>query len=112
MESIKILFWLLSISSISAFSLGNLFGNTLTNQKFTDGEKSANQELSDGPICGRRKIQHIGLIKGGQKTNPGDWPWHAAIYMTKRGSVEQKYHCGGSLLTTARVLTGISISYF
>lgn len=60
-----------------------------------------------GPSCGRRKIHHTGLITGGQPTKPGDWPWHVAIYRMKSSSSEQKYVCGGSLLTTSRVLTGM-----
>lgn len=64
------------------------------------------QKPPSGPSCGRRKIFHTGLITGGQPTKPGDFPWHVALYKMKSSSSEQKYICGGSLLTTSRVLTG------
>ncbi|XP_052744454.1 chymotrypsin-like elastase family member 2A [Bicyclus anynana] len=53
--------------------------------------------------CGRRKVAHTELIFNGEQTKPGDWPWHAALY--KFDYPNNKYVCGGTLLSSHFVLT-------
>ncbi|XP_077291089.1 venom protease-like [Arctopsyche grandis] len=93
----------------------SLFGNspkptTTTTTTTTTTEKATGvatrvDVVPQRPICGRRQVVHTGLITAGQPTKPGDWPWHVAIYRRRSSSSEQKYICGGSLLTSSRVLT-------
>ena len=54
-------------------------------------------------VCGRRLINHQGLITSGFPTQPGAWPWHAAVY--HRINREIKYQCGGTLINKKIVLT-------
>ncbi|CAG4972203.1 unnamed protein product [Colias eurytheme] len=53
--------------------------------------------------CGRRKIKYTELIVNGATTQPGDWPWHVAIYRLDKTVV--KYICGGTLISKSFVLT-------
>lgn len=57
--------------------------------------------------CGQKLIGHEEYIIGGSGTKLGDWPWHVSIFRTNTISSPLKYTCGGSLITTSRILTGI-----
>lgn len=56
------------------------------------------------PTCGKRLVQHEGLITNGYPSKEGDWPWHAALYHVD--NLEQKYKCGGTLINSNTLLTG------
>lgn len=54
--------------------------------------------------CGKRKIDHEGLITNGYDTKPGDFPWHVAVFhRQKRASTS--YKCGGTILNPTTILT-------
>ncbi|KAI4455191.1 modular serine protease [Holotrichia oblita] len=53
--------------------------------------------------CGTIAVQPSPLILSGQKTKPGEVPWHAALYYTRDESLT--YTCGGSLISRYHVLT-------
>lgn len=63
--------------------------------------------ISDAKIekCGRANPRGVNyLIANGQRTSPGQWPWLAAIFLTK---IEYEFQCAGSLVTEKHVITGI-----
>lgn len=101
--------------------LGKVKPDSTTNVKSTTTEGTSttttrptvnNRVDGSSDLCGRRQISHTGLITGGQPTKPGDWPWHVAIYRLKTSSSEQKYICGGTLISKTRVVTGMSINNY
>ncbi|XP_045779476.1 prothrombin-like isoform X2 [Maniola jurtina] len=53
--------------------------------------------------CGRRKVMETGSVIDGV-AEPGDWPWHVAVYR-KRLNSPSKYACGGTLVSHTFVLT-------
>lgn len=54
--------------------------------------------------CGKRLVSHIeGLIRDGFTTHPGDFPWHAAIFVSNDD--QTTYTCGGTLINHNHVLT-------
>lgn len=60
--------------------------------------------------CGRVKCPNAPGYEAyrGEKTHPGLWPWHAAIFRyggTKKGQKHPVYICGGSLIRNGVVLT-------
>ncbi|EAA45022.4 AGAP010662-PA, partial [Anopheles gambiae str. PEST] len=55
--------------------------------------------------CGERMVKRKGLVKGGYSTQPGDWPWHAALYHRGINSAGFEYACGGSIVHRYLVLT-------
>ncbi|XP_039747711.1 chymotrypsin-C-like isoform X2 [Pararge aegeria] len=55
--------------------------------------------------CGRRVVDHSELIVNGDETKPGDWPWHAALYKLDKDTLDNKYICGGTLISKNLVLT-------
>ncbi|XP_045519689.1 chymotrypsin-like elastase family member 2A [Pieris brassicae] len=57
----------------------------------------------NSPSCGKSKITYTQLIVNGEVTQPGDWPWHTAIYKLDKNNI--KYICGGSLISKTFVLT-------
>ncbi|XP_053683596.1 enteropeptidase-like [Sabethes cyaneus] len=60
----------------------------------------ANKVLSK---CGIPKIAGKELITNGQATDPGDWPWHAAIFHSNGPSTE--YVCGGTIISEEFIVT-------
>ncbi|KAK9751326.1 Trypsin [Popillia japonica] len=48
-----------------------------------------------GIACGTLASHATPLIIDGQKTRPGEFPWHAALYYSRRNGLN--YTCGGSL---------------
>ncbi|XP_076254544.1 limulus clotting factor C-like isoform X1 [Rhynchophorus ferrugineus] len=55
------------------------------------------------PPCGTIASHAIPLIRFGQSTVPGQWPWHVALYYSK--GLELVYTCGGTLISEDFVLT-------
>jgi hypothetical protein len=54
--------------------------------------------------CGTRGIENSPLIAYGEDTYPGQWPWHAALYLYKQSDFT--FICGGSFVGTRSVITG------
>uniref|UniRef100_A0AAG5D363 Peptidase S1 domain-containing protein n=1 Tax=Anopheles atroparvus TaxID=41427 RepID=A0AAG5D363_ANOAO len=54
--------------------------------------------------CGVRQLDAIGLVVKGENAQPGDWPWHVALYDEKEKGSPQ-YSCGGSIISKYFVLT-------
>ncbi|XP_058819332.1 ovochymase-2-like isoform X2 [Topomyia yanbarensis] len=60
-------------------------------------------DQSDRYRCGQRPINTVAVITAGQTTQPGEFPWHAAIYrMEQLGS---SYICGGFLISDRMTIT-------
>uniref|UniRef100_A0A182QTU2 Peptidase S1 domain-containing protein n=1 Tax=Anopheles farauti TaxID=69004 RepID=A0A182QTU2_9DIPT len=50
------------------------------------------------PACGVRRLSPMGLLTKGVKVEPGDWPWHVALF--SRGPANKhEYKCGGSIIS-------------
>ncbi|CAH2248584.1 limulus clotting factor C-like [Pararge aegeria] len=61
---------------------------------------------NDDLRCGRRKVDRQLPVDG--PSQPGDWPWHAAVLKTLEDSSQNrklKYLCGGTLISENVVLT-------
>ncbi|XP_055376761.1 vitamin K-dependent protein C-like [Condylostylus longicornis] len=57
-------------------------------------------------LCGQRKKFHKTLIQNGYDVQPGEYPWHAAIFLRKESdSPNTDYICGGSLVSKSTVIT-------
>lgn len=58
--------------------------------------------------CGKAGFQPHSRprIVGGSNSQPGDWPWMAAIYR------DDQFICGGSLITSSHVLTAAHCFYY
>ncbi|XP_062708618.1 chymotrypsinogen B-like isoform X2 [Aedes albopictus] len=61
--------------------------------------------------CGRRPLTHLPLILGGENSVPGEWPWHAAIFLLKHEKSTQTYRCGGTLISSSFVLTAAHCTF-
>lgn len=53
--------------------------------------------------CGKRKINLQQLVTHGYTTNPGEFPWHAALFMLS--GFQKSYICGGSLVNELSIVT-------
>lgn len=53
--------------------------------------------------CGVVATRPRPLISNGQDTEPGQWPWHVALYHSK--GVQLMYTCGGTLISTSHIVT-------
>lgn len=53
--------------------------------------------------CGKRKITLQQLVTHGYTTNPGEFPWHAALFMLS--GFQKSYICGGSLVNELSIVT-------
>ncbi|KAJ8712869.1 hypothetical protein PYW08_008173 [Mythimna loreyi] len=53
--------------------------------------------------CGRVVLDPTTLAVNGTPTQEGQWPWHVAIYLIQ--TVDNKYICGGTLVTYKHVIT-------
>lgn len=62
--------------------------------------------ISVGFECGVRKVKLKQLIVHARGTEPGDWPWHVAVYhRDDSATFTYNYVCGGSLIGELFVLT-------
>ncbi|XP_055629992.1 transmembrane protease serine 9-like [Toxorhynchites rutilus septentrionalis] len=59
----------------------------------------------DDKSCGRQHAQIDGLIKGGYKARPGEFPWHVALFHRIGSSDQFEYQCGGTLVHKYLVVT-------
>ncbi|XP_055679891.1 CLIP domain-containing serine protease B15-like [Lutzomyia longipalpis] len=71
------------------------------NEDFSDAKKV--NRVDSLRECGKRKIEHQGLITYGADTHPGDFPWHAAIYHLE--GQRRTYKCGGTIINTHTIIT-------
>ena len=63
------------------------------------------EEPKKTATCGRR-FSTFSHIAGGNKTNPGDWPWMARLlYKDPRETFEKTTFCGGTLISRHHVVT-------
>ncbi|XP_066251877.1 phenoloxidase-activating factor 1-like isoform X2 [Euwallacea similis] len=53
--------------------------------------------------CGTVAQRATPLITNAQETSPGQWPWHAALYINNEA--ELKYSCGSTLISEQHVVT-------
>ncbi|XP_058837488.1 chymotrypsinogen A-like [Topomyia yanbarensis] len=58
---------------------------------------------ADSADCGRRKIKLQQLVTHGYTTYPGEFPWHAALFMA--AGFKKSYICGGSLVNELSIVT-------
>ncbi|CAO1431465.1 unnamed protein product [Diamesa serratosioi] len=58
--------------------------------------------------CGRQAARSNDLMKYGLHSNPGDYPWAVAIYQYCAEQNNDKYKCGGSIISTKHVLTSVN----
>ncbi|GJQ80664.1 hypothetical protein Trydic_g9248 [Trypoxylus dichotomus] len=65
--------------------------------------RSSGDGGGSNPECGTVAIQPSPLILYGQKTQAGEFPWHAAIYNSKDAGLN--YICGGSLISRYHVIS-------
>lgn len=78
----------------------------LSNTVETVANGDIDTTVSEVPLfpCGKRKIEHEGLITNGFDTKPGDFPWHVAVFhRAKRAS--NSYKCGGTIINPTTILT-------
>lgn len=63
------------------------------------------QQLASNSVgsCGEVKLA-VPLVTSGQSTHRGQWPWHVALYLIE--GINLSYHCGGSLVSKNKVITG------
>uniref|UniRef100_A0A182NJN8 Peptidase S1 domain-containing protein n=1 Tax=Anopheles dirus TaxID=7168 RepID=A0A182NJN8_9DIPT len=54
--------------------------------------------------CGVRRLSPMGLVTNGIKAEPGDWPWHVALFARGARSTAE-YKCGGSIISENFVLS-------
>ncbi|XP_049292437.1 serine protease 53-like [Anopheles funestus] len=58
----------------------------------------------DSSTCGVRRLSAIGLVTKGIAVEPGDWPWHVALFA--RGmTAKPEYKCGGSIISANFILS-------
>ncbi|XP_023310719.1 limulus clotting factor C-like isoform X1 [Anoplophora glabripennis] len=53
--------------------------------------------------CGTVATSPAALISYGQETWPGQWPWHAALYLSR--GIQLRYICGGTLISERHIVT-------
>lgn len=67
----------------------------------------SNQDVAIPEICGRPSqidVRFNLLVAKGEITEPGDWPWLVAIFLSR---VNLEFRCAGSLISNRHVLTGM-----
>lgn len=69
---------------------------------------NSQQTSSSSMSCGEVKMA-VPLVTAGQATLRGQWPWHVALYMIE--GINLSYHCGGSLVSKNKIITGKSECY-
>lgn len=60
----------------------------------------------ESPCCGVRRLTSMNLLFGGTDVEPGEWPWHVAIYYLDASYINGTYRCGGNIISHNYVLTG------
>ncbi|KAK3585666.1 hypothetical protein CHS0354_020231, partial [Potamilus streckersoni] len=67
-----------------------------------DGDKVV-KIICDDPVCGTRPayFQPMVRIVGGDIAEPGAWPWLVSLH----GGLDQRFFCGGSIISEYWVLT-------
>lgn len=63
--------------------------------------------VCDTTECGERKIintNSLSLIRGGESSYPGQWPWLASLHGYRNGGWH--YFCGSSLVSQKMLITG------
>ncbi|XP_055532530.1 prostasin-like [Wyeomyia smithii] len=60
-------------------------------------------DVALGNRCGQRKIKLQQLVTHGYTTFPGEFPWHAALFMV--AGFKKSYICGGSLVNEFSIVT-------
>uniref|UniRef100_A0A182KAN2 Peptidase S1 domain-containing protein n=1 Tax=Anopheles christyi TaxID=43041 RepID=A0A182KAN2_9DIPT len=55
--------------------------------------------------CGVRRLAPVGLIMKGVNAEPGDWPWHVALFGLNSQKAKPDYMCGGSIISQNFVLS-------
>ena len=68
----------------------------------TSAAASTTQRAASKRQCGQ-VMTAFNRIVGGELSEPGQWPWMAAVYLISGTGVE--YHCGGSLISDQYILT-------
>ncbi|XP_021196495.2 transmembrane protease serine 9 isoform X1 [Helicoverpa armigera] len=67
-------------------------------------QDSTNSKTPGGQAqCGKVVLNPIPLVVNGTPTLEGQWPWQIALYQTQ--TVDNKYICGGTLVTHRHVIT-------
>ncbi|KAF4522776.1 hypothetical protein B566_EDAN013111, partial [Ephemera danica] len=64
--------------------------------------KFTQHEEQNAVICGTSSGS-IFLVNRGEATNPGDWPWLAALFVRTRSSID--FTCGGTLVSHTHIVT-------
>ena len=64
------------------------------------------QIVVNGQNCGERKVNIASRIINGDPSEPGNWPWHVAIYHRGKRIQDISYKCGGTIISKVAVLTG------
>ncbi|XP_053664317.1 serine protease 53-like [Anopheles marshallii] len=54
--------------------------------------------------CGVRRLAPMGLVTKGIKAEPGDWPWHVALFAREK-TAKPEYKCGGSIISENFILS-------
>ncbi|XP_052896721.1 transmembrane protease serine 9-like [Anopheles moucheti] len=54
--------------------------------------------------CGVRRLAPMGLVTKGIKAEPGDWPWHVALFARGK-TAKPEYKCGGSIISENFILS-------
>ncbi|KAJ8712868.1 hypothetical protein PYW08_008172 [Mythimna loreyi] len=69
------------------------------------GDKYIDPKLNEDRTsqCGTVVLGPIKLVVNGSLTLEGQWPWHIAVYQTQE--VDNKYLCGGTLVSHKHVIT-------
>uniref|UniRef100_A0A6B2E8V9 Putative hemolymph proteinase 16 n=1 Tax=Phlebotomus kandelakii TaxID=1109342 RepID=A0A6B2E8V9_9DIPT len=81
----------------------------VADQTETEDFEGTVRSSSGSGVCGKRRINHEGLITFGADTRPGDYPWHAAIYHRERR--HRSYKCGGTIINKYTILTAAHCVY-
>ncbi|XP_072934208.1 uncharacterized protein [Epargyreus clarus] len=65
---------------------------------------TSNRHTPQNEQCGKVVKSHPNpLVINGERTLPGQWPWQVALYQAQ--TVDSKYICGGTLVSTQHVIT-------
>ena len=60
--------------------------------------------------CGIRQTASLRpFISNGYPSEPGDWPWHVAIFMKSQKDQRENFICGGTIITESKILTGMYV---
>ncbi|KAJ0173272.1 hypothetical protein K1T71_011448 [Dendrolimus kikuchii] len=68
-----------------------------------DSSSNSNRHNEQQHQCGQVRLNANPLVVNGSPTLAGQWPWQIALYQTQ--TVDNKYICGGTLVTRRHVIT-------